>query len=140
MTENCKFRKAILPAFYNISQRNFGILLILRCSFKLWWNFCLDQNLVYNANGPLDWINRSHFLWFTAPISLQQQYTPACSSSSAPCPRRKNLPNIIIPCCQGYCLNPNRWEYITNAIDGNLCHRSGASCIKLLITFLITIL
>jgi hypothetical protein len=55
MTENCKFRKAILSAFYNISQRNFGILLILWCSFKLWWNFCLDQNLVYNANGPLRW-------------------------------------------------------------------------------------
>jgi hypothetical protein len=53
MTENSKFRKAILSAFYNISQRNFGILLILWCSFKLWWNFCLDQNLVYNANGPL---------------------------------------------------------------------------------------
>jgi hypothetical protein len=32
MTENCKFRKAILSAFYNISQRNFGILLILWCS------------------------------------------------------------------------------------------------------------
>jgi hypothetical protein len=29
MTENYKFRKAILSAFYNISQRNFGILLIL---------------------------------------------------------------------------------------------------------------
>jgi hypothetical protein len=42
MTENCKLRKAILSAFYNISQRNFGILLILWCSFKLWWNFCLD--------------------------------------------------------------------------------------------------
>jgi hypothetical protein len=53
MTQNCKFRKAILSAFFNISQRNFGILLILWWSFKLWWNFCLDQNLVYNANGPL---------------------------------------------------------------------------------------
>jgi hypothetical protein len=42
MTENCKFRRAMLSAFYNISQRNFGILLILWCSFKLWWNFCLD--------------------------------------------------------------------------------------------------
>ena len=41
MTENCKLRKAILSAFY-ILQRNFGILLILWCSFKLWWNFCLD--------------------------------------------------------------------------------------------------
>jgi hypothetical protein len=41
MTENCKLRKAILSAFYNILQRNFGILLILWCSFKLWWNFCL---------------------------------------------------------------------------------------------------
>jgi hypothetical protein len=42
LTENGKLRKAILSAFYNISQRNFGILLILWCSFKLWWNFCLD--------------------------------------------------------------------------------------------------
>jgi hypothetical protein len=42
MTENCKLRKAILSAFYKISQRNFGILLILWCSFKLWWNFCPD--------------------------------------------------------------------------------------------------
>jgi hypothetical protein len=50
--KNGKLRKAILSAIYNISQRNFGVLLILWCSFKLWWNFCLDQNLVYNANGP----------------------------------------------------------------------------------------
>jgi hypothetical protein len=50
--KNGKLRKAILSAFYNISQRNFGILIILWCSFKLWWNFGLDQNLVYNANGP----------------------------------------------------------------------------------------
>jgi hypothetical protein len=28
MTENYKLRKAILSAFYNILQRNFGILLI----------------------------------------------------------------------------------------------------------------
>jgi hypothetical protein len=33
-----KFRKAILSAFYNISQRNFGILLILRILLI----FCLD--------------------------------------------------------------------------------------------------
>jgi hypothetical protein len=50
--KNSKLPRAILSAFYNISQRNFGILLILWCSFKLWWNFCLDPNLVYNANGP----------------------------------------------------------------------------------------
>jgi hypothetical protein len=42
MTENYKFRKAILSAFYSISKRNFGILLILWCAFKLWWRFCLD--------------------------------------------------------------------------------------------------
>jgi hypothetical protein len=42
MTENCKLRKAILSAFYKILKRNFGLLLILWCSFKLWWNFCLD--------------------------------------------------------------------------------------------------
>ena len=40
--KNGKLRSAILFAFYNISQRNFGILLILRCSFNLWWNFYLD--------------------------------------------------------------------------------------------------
>jgi hypothetical protein len=62
MTENCKLPKAILSAFYNISQRNFGILLILWCSFKLWWNFCLDQNLVYYANGQ-----------FRASIKLQSR-------------------------------------------------------------------
>jgi hypothetical protein len=55
MTENWKFRKAILYAFYNISQRNFGILLICDAlSSCAWWHFCLDQNLVYNANGPLE--------------------------------------------------------------------------------------
>jgi hypothetical protein len=52
--KNGKFRKAVLSAFYNISQRNFGILLILWCSFKLWWNFCsLDQNFSYKGKGPL---------------------------------------------------------------------------------------
>jgi hypothetical protein len=40
--KNGKLHRAILSAFYNISQWNFGILLILRCSFKLWLNFCLD--------------------------------------------------------------------------------------------------
>jgi hypothetical protein len=28
-------------------------LLILWCSFKLWWNFCLDQNFSYKVKGPL---------------------------------------------------------------------------------------
>jgi hypothetical protein len=51
--KNGKIRKAILSAFNNISQRNFGILLILWCSFKLWWNFCLDQNFSYKGKGPL---------------------------------------------------------------------------------------
>jgi hypothetical protein len=34
--KNGKLCRAILSAFYNISQRNFGILLILWCSFKPW--------------------------------------------------------------------------------------------------------
>jgi hypothetical protein len=42
--KNGKLRSAILSAFYNISQRNFGILLILSCSFRQWWNFCLDMS------------------------------------------------------------------------------------------------
>jgi hypothetical protein len=53
ITENCKLRRAISSAFYNILQRNFGILLILWCSFKLRWNFCLDQNFSYKVKGPL---------------------------------------------------------------------------------------
>jgi hypothetical protein len=32
----CKLCKAIFSAFYNISQPNFAILLILVCSFSLW--------------------------------------------------------------------------------------------------------
>jgi hypothetical protein len=40
--KNGKLNKAMLSAFYNISQRNFGILLIVWCSFKLRWNFCPD--------------------------------------------------------------------------------------------------
>jgi hypothetical protein len=59
MTENCKLRKAIFSAFHNISQRNFGILLILWCSFKRWWNFCWDQNLVYYASGQFDQVKPS---------------------------------------------------------------------------------
>jgi hypothetical protein len=50
MTENYKLRKAILSAFYNILQQNFGILLILWCSFMLWWNFvwtCWDQKQAF---------------------------------------------------------------------------------------------
>jgi hypothetical protein len=62
MTENCKLRKAILSAFYNISQRNFGILLILWCSFKLWWNFCWDQNLVYYAIGQFPKVLLQNYL------------------------------------------------------------------------------
>jgi hypothetical protein len=40
-------------AFYKILQQNFGILLILWCSFKLGWNFCLDRNFSYKGKGPL---------------------------------------------------------------------------------------
>jgi hypothetical protein len=70
--KNGKLRKAILSTFYNISQRNFGILLILWCSFKLWWNFCLDQNLVYNANGPLTVLQKSSV--FHTILLLQRVY------------------------------------------------------------------
>jgi hypothetical protein len=34
--KNGKLRRAILCAFYNTAKRNFGILLIFCCSFKLW--------------------------------------------------------------------------------------------------------
>jgi hypothetical protein len=32
----CELHRAIFSSFYNNSQPNFAILLILRCSFKLW--------------------------------------------------------------------------------------------------------
>ena len=35
----CELRRAIFSTFYNISQPNFAVLLILRCSFQLWCLF-----------------------------------------------------------------------------------------------------
>jgi hypothetical protein len=79
--KNGKLRKAILSAFYNISQRNLGILLILRCSFKLWWNFCLDQNCSYKGKGPLN-IPRS-YVWKYYRVALYTHsisYTVCCKA------------------------------------------------------------
>jgi hypothetical protein len=45
----CKLCKAIFSAFYNISQPNFAILLVLVCSFRE-YTFCQDKKLVYNGN------------------------------------------------------------------------------------------
>ena len=73
--KNGKLRKAILSAFHNISQRNFGILLILWCSFKLWWNICLDQNLVYNANGPL---NQHNAIGWLGEKTMNDEPTISC--------------------------------------------------------------
>jgi hypothetical protein len=42
----CKLRKAIFSVFYNISQPNFTILLILISSLREFTFFCLDQKLV----------------------------------------------------------------------------------------------
>ena len=42
MTENCKFRKAILSAFYNISERNFGNITNFVMLFHAMMEFCLD--------------------------------------------------------------------------------------------------
>jgi hypothetical protein len=71
MTENCKLRRAILSAFYNISQWNFGILLILWCSFKLWWNFCLDQNFSYK--GPCIARSGNLPLFFETELKVLEQ-------------------------------------------------------------------
>ena len=40
----------IFSAFYNISQPNFAILLILVCSFREYTFFCQVKKLVYNRN------------------------------------------------------------------------------------------
>jgi hypothetical protein len=50
MTENCKLRKAIY--IIRILQ-HFATKLRNITNFVMLLNFCLDQNLVYNANGPL---------------------------------------------------------------------------------------
>ena len=39
----CELCKAIFSAFYNISQPNFAILLILVCSFREYTFFCQDK-------------------------------------------------------------------------------------------------
>ena len=55
MTENCKFRKAISSAFYNISQRNFGVYYFcnaLSSCDKIFVQTCLDQNFSYKGKGP----------------------------------------------------------------------------------------
>ena len=93
MTENCKLRKAIFSAFYNISQRNFGILLILWCSFKLWWNFCWDQNLVYYASGQLSSLLSSTLTWLLFSfdwgmrVEKTLMQTPASQLSCNSCSR-----------------------------------------------------
>jgi hypothetical protein len=42
----CKLRKAVFSVFYNISQPNFAILLILISSLREFTFFCLNQKLV----------------------------------------------------------------------------------------------
>jgi hypothetical protein len=53
----CKLHRTIFSSFYNNSQTNVAILLILRCSFQQYGNgfhsSCLDQNFVYSWNHPL---------------------------------------------------------------------------------------
>jgi hypothetical protein len=89
--KNGKFRSAVLSAFYNILQRNFGILLILWCSFKLWWHFCLDLSrsefcslgnrsiLLRKSTPRLTWQqHRWVVCWFTQYKSSCKQV--ACDS------------------------------------------------------------
>jgi hypothetical protein len=55
--KNGKLRKAILSAFYNISQRNFGILLIsgdaLSSCDEIFVQAYLDQNFTHKGKGLL---------------------------------------------------------------------------------------
>jgi hypothetical protein len=69
--KNGKLRKAILSAFYNISQRNFGILLILWCSFKLWWNFGPGFRSKFHSKGERS-IAQKKFYYLTP---LKYAYT-----------------------------------------------------------------
>ena len=121
--KNGKLRKAILSAFYNISQRNFGILLILWCSFKLWWNFCPDQNLVYNVNGPLLLGQREMFFlvkllrsWLIPTIKKFKTFLPSLA---------KNLPKRIPFGCHT-CPLPLLWHEFDNCLCNFL--QSKVSC------------
>ncbi len=49
-----KLCKSIFSTHYNIFQQNFGILLLLKGSFREFRFYCLDQKLVYNANCLLE--------------------------------------------------------------------------------------
>jgi hypothetical protein len=46
----CELCKAMFSAFYNISEPNFAILLILVCSFGEYTFFAKTKKLVYNGN------------------------------------------------------------------------------------------
>jgi hypothetical protein len=46
----CELCKAMFSAFYNISEPNFAILLILVCSFQEYTFFAKIKKLVYNGN------------------------------------------------------------------------------------------
>ncbi len=55
----CKLCKAIFSAHYNIFQPNFGILLLLKGSFREFRFFvwiCLDQELVYIGKRIFEYI------------------------------------------------------------------------------------
>jgi hypothetical protein len=67
--KNGKFRKAILSAFYNISQRNFGILLILWCSF------ISDQKFSYKGKGPFTAVHSRVPYQFTKHFQNNITYT-----------------------------------------------------------------
>jgi hypothetical protein len=73
--KNGKLRKPILSAFYNVSQRNFGILLILWCSFKLWWNFC---PYLSRSKSFLLWLKTKFKCCFTA-IQFNRRSIFSCS-------------------------------------------------------------
>ena len=93
--KNGKFRKAILSAFYTISQRNFGILLILWCSFKLWWNFCPDlSRSKFHSKGEryivsilkVYYLNEKGVHDFETKEWLSANYCKGCCPQSPPPP------------------------------------------------------
>ena len=59
-----KLCKAMLSTHYNIFQLNFGILLLLKGSFREFRGVLLDQTLVYNANCTLEFfLCLRYFIW-----------------------------------------------------------------------------
>ena len=69
----CKLGKAIFSVFYNISQPNFGICLILKGSFRDFSFSRLDKKYGYNSNCPFSCEYFGSFASYTCPSETRRR-------------------------------------------------------------------